>query len=288
MFIRQQLIRAASAIFACTLFFSQATTADEQRIISTDAGATALVLSMGYGKDLVAIDVTSQVPAEYKGLPNIGYHRNLSAEGLLSLAPTLVVGSEHMGPPPVIAALQGADIDLVRLPVAQDIDTLANNIQQVGQALGDSKGSQSLQEILQNQQNELQQGKPTQDVEMIFLLDVGAEQLRMAGSGTGGEAFIKLLGGTNLAEFKNYQTVSEESLLAMQPQVILVASHGATENKNMRFSEAILTATPAGINKQILAVDGSTLVAGLSLAAIVEALKVQREINTANQVAELQ
>ena len=47
---------------------------------------------------IVAVDVTTNYPPETKSLPSIGYVRNLSAEGILSLSPTVIIGEDDMGP----------------------------------------------------------------------------------------------------------------------------------------------------------------------------------------------
>ncbi len=89
------------------------------RVISTDAGITELMFALGLDKQLVAVDVTSQLPPDYPKLANIGYHRTLSAEGLLSLNPTIVIGSEHTGPENVLMALKQAKVQFVSLNSAK-------------------------------------------------------------------------------------------------------------------------------------------------------------------------
>ena len=69
-----------------------------ERIISADAGVTAVLRALQLEKELVGIDVTSTQPAGTP-LPVVGYHRQLATEGLLALKPSLLVGGEHMGPP---------------------------------------------------------------------------------------------------------------------------------------------------------------------------------------------
>ena len=68
-----------------------------QRIISAGSAVTELVIALDATDKLVAVDATSRFP-ESNALPKIGYHRQLSAEGLIALQPTVIIGSDEMGP----------------------------------------------------------------------------------------------------------------------------------------------------------------------------------------------
>ena len=60
--------------------------------------------------DLVGVDTTSLYPEAARRLPSVGYARSLSAEGVLSLRPTLIVASEDAGPPAVLRQLSAAGV----------------------------------------------------------------------------------------------------------------------------------------------------------------------------------
>ena len=75
------------------------------RLISTDAFVTELLFSLNADQYLVGVDVTSKLPPGYRPLANIGYHRTLSAEAILNLRPTQVIGSEFIGPQEVLLSL---------------------------------------------------------------------------------------------------------------------------------------------------------------------------------------
>lgn len=252
---------------------------EPQRLISTDAGATELIFSLGLEKSLVAVDVTSQLPKDHQPLPNIGYHRNLSAEGLLSLEPTTVIGSEFMGPPPVVSALQQARVQLVRLPSAKTSAQLRSNIDELAAALQQNERGKALIKHLDQQLSALHD-LPLKGQKIAFLLSVDTAKLRLAGTGSSGVALINLLAGNSVAEFNNYQTVSAESLMAMQPDIILVAGKNiSTAVDELLAANPILLHSPAGLNQRIIAVNGSTLVAGLSVAAVDEALRLAKQLN---------
>ncbi|TAA41745.1 MULTISPECIES: heme/hemin ABC transporter substrate-binding protein [Corallincola] len=265
------------AVSATLLVASSANLYAAERLVSTDAGATDLIVAMGLADELVAIDVTSQ-PPQGKQLPSVGYHRALSAEGLLSLKPTTVVGSEHMGPPAAVQALESAKVQLVQLPSADTPTDLANNIQQLAAALNRPEQGEALL-IQLNRQLGLLNEVDRSEQRVAFLLAMDPSKLRLAGAGTGGDAFIDLLGAQNVAEFDNYRNVSAESLLSMQPTVILVAGKVTDQAvTSLLTANPILQHTPAGSQQRIIAVDGSSLVAGLSMAAVAEAKRTSAQL----------
>ena len=121
---------------------------------------------------------------------------------------------------------------------------------------------------------------------IAFLLSMNPSKLRLAGSNTSGDALISLTQGSNVATFNNYRSVSAESLLALTPDIIVIAGRDADSAVDeVLAANPILKYTPAGKNGNILAVDGNTLITGLSPAAIDEALAlVKRVKNTAISV----
>jgi ABC-type hemin transport system substrate-binding protein len=65
--------------------------AGENRHLGGDV--TEIVYALGAASSLVARDSTSQWPQAANALPDVGYLRQLNAEGILSMRPTLVLAS---------------------------------------------------------------------------------------------------------------------------------------------------------------------------------------------------
>lgn len=250
------------------------------RIISTDAGATELILALGAGRHLIAVDVTTRLPEGFRDLPNVGYHRNLSAEGLLALQPTLVVGSDHIGPAVVLRALRHAEIDVVQLPTAQTPAQLRTNIHTLAAVLGREASAQQLMEQIEKKLSYLQ-AHPLTGTRAAFLLDTEPGKLRLAGSQTAGAALLQLIGSTNIATYNNYRTVAAETLVALRPEIILIAGQEPEQDAlRLMRTHSVLAHTPAGHEQHILGINGNCLVAGLSLAAIDEAVRLVEQIRT--------
>jgi iron complex transport system substrate-binding protein len=263
-------IHLASVLMALTIALSAAVNATTaSRIISTDAGVTDVLIALGVVDSLVGVDVTSQVPASLK-LPQVGYHRTLSAEGLMSLKPTLIIGSDHMGPPEVISFLDKSGVKLLRLPIARNAQQLKHNITAIGELVERESTADELLARVDNAMLTLGQQQLGAATKVAFLLQMDGRSLRLAGNSTTGDDIISLLGGDNIAEHNAYQAVSPEALINLAPEVIIVASRGVSDSlvASLLSDNPLLAHTPAAANAKIIEFDGRSIVAGISVSAI--------------------
>ena len=90
------------------------TVEDVARIVPLSGDIAEILWTLGLGDKLVGVDVSAVYPPEVMGpLPKIGFERQLSAEGILSLEPTLVIGKEQAGPPEVLDQIRSAGVPVV-------------------------------------------------------------------------------------------------------------------------------------------------------------------------------
>lgn len=250
------------------------------RIISAGAAVTELVVALGAEEQLVAVDVTSQLPQNLD-LPKIGYHRRLSSEGLLALQPTTLIGSDEIGPDSTIQQLKSTGVDVEIVNTDSNIEGLLNRIDQIAAITHTQENAVQVKQEVNNQVTALNANQvPKGDAKkMLFLLIHEGRPANVAGLDTTPDAIIKLAGGVNPASDKltSYKPLSMESLVEMQPDVILVSGRsykklgGADE---ILAALPMLAATPAGINKQIITLNGSALVGGLGLNSLAEAKRL--------------
>ena len=86
--------------------------ADPTKTIVAGGSVAEIIYFLNLDSYLVAADVTSIYPKQVTELPSIGYVRNLSIEGLLSMHPTLLIGEDDMGPPNVLNQLEVVNLDI--------------------------------------------------------------------------------------------------------------------------------------------------------------------------------
>ena len=83
-----------------------------QRLVTIDGSITEIVYALGEQHRLVGRDVTSNYPAEAQKLPNVGYMRQLSTEGVLSLQPDMVIVTSDAKPSKVLDQLQDSKVQV--------------------------------------------------------------------------------------------------------------------------------------------------------------------------------
>ncbi len=259
--------------------------AAQERIISAGSAVTELILALHAEQSLIAVDVTSQLP-EGQQLPKIGYHRRLSAEGLLALPPTTLIGSDEMGPAPVLQQLKSTGVDIEVVNTQANVDGLKARIDQIAAILNKPQEAQQLKSLVDQQVQSLKANQPTnQKKKVLFLLIHEGRAANVAGTDTTPDAIINLAGAINPAADKitAYKPLSSESMVEMQPDVILVSGRSF---EKLGGPDAIikmmplLAATPAGQNKQIMTIDGAALVGGLGLKSLAEAKRLNQLLYT--------
>ncbi|HEY1029091.1 MAG TPA: ABC transporter substrate-binding protein [Pseudomonas sp.] len=259
---------------AAVLLFPNLALADEslpQRWVSAGGALSEWVVVLGGESRLVGVDTTSRYPVSLARLPSIGYQRQLAAEGILALRPDLLLGSEEMGPPPVLEQLAAAGVRIERLASRAELDSLQANLRRLGQLLGDEAAAQrtfaDYQAQLQRQQQWVEQAQQEQAAPGVLLLlgHAGGSPL-VGGLETAADWLITRAGGRNLASHRGYKALSGEALLALDPQVVVFADRtleGEAARQALLQQNPALAGTRAAREGRLLALDPTLLVGGL-------------------------
>ncbi len=205
---------------------------------------------------LVGADTSSVYPEEATRLPKCGYQRALSAEGVLSLRPDIVLLAGTAGPEMAIRQLNELGVKTLRLSDDYNIEGVRERIRKIGEVLGKSREAEELVAKLDAAVAVLPKVKTRPRV--LFLLSRGGGVLMVAGKGTAADAMIHLAGGSNAgADFSGYKPVSSESLVALAPEVILTTSRTLAELGDGGISKALpgVELTPAGKKRRFIVMD---------------------------------
>lgn len=250
----------------------QAAAADlPQRWVSAGGALSEWVTALGGESKLVGVDTTSQHPESLKALPSIGYQRSLSAEGILSLRPDILIGTEEMGPPPVLAQVKAAKVQVELFPAQPDVATLEKNVTHLGQLLGaEAQATQLLQRYQQQldaQKVRVTEAQVKQKAPGVLLLlgHAGGKPL-IAGKDTAADWLLQQAGGHNLATHTGYKPFSVESLASLDPEVLVFADRALTGDaaKAALFKEnPILDSSRAAKAGRVMELDPTLLVGGL-------------------------
>lgn len=261
----QHVVRATAlaASLALPAAAQDGTAQDSARIVALGGAVTEIVHALGQGDRLVARDTTSTFPPEVTDLPDVGYVRALSPEGVLSVAPDLILAIEGSGPPEAVEVLQAAGIPFVSLPEGFDATAIRARIETVATALGVADEGQRLADSVTAELDAAASAARRDDPpRVLFILSMQGGRIMAGGEGTAAQGIIELSGGTNaLSGIAGYQQVSDEAVLAASPDVILMmdrtGDHAATDADIL--SHPALRTSPAAERGAILRLPGMLL-----------------------------
>ena len=124
---------------------AEATNAAAPRILSLNGDVTEILYDLGQSDKVVAVDTTSQFPASaLKEKKSVGYLRALSAEGVLSVNPTLIIASEQAGPPEVVKALKSSGVRYVDIADKPTAEGVPDKVRHIGSIVGADDAAKTL------------------------------------------------------------------------------------------------------------------------------------------------
>lgn len=233
-------------------------------IVSIGGSVTEVLVALGGYDRLLAVDSTSLYPARLNELPNVGYMRQLAAEPILALRPTMVLMTDKAGPPTTIRQLRAAGVPVTIIPdeptasgVVEKIDAVAKVIDRIPTGRAMNADLRAAFDRIEAKRKQLV-SKP----KVLFLFSVGSGAPLGGGRDTAADGMIILAGGSNAADgFSGYQRVSPEAMASLAPDVLLVTDRTV---HTMGGHDALLArpdvaATPAARNGRIVTMDGLLL-----------------------------
>lgn len=250
----------------------------QTKLVVLGGGLTEAVFALGAGAQVVGVDSTSLYPERVQQLPRVGYFRQLSAEGLLSLGPELIVAPADAGPPEALDAARRAGVAVALLPEEPSLQGARTRLQLLGELLDRHDAATSA--IARLDQELAKVEAPSQAPRVLFIYARGAGTLQVAGTQTASSEMIRLAGGTNAVEgYTGYKPLTAEGLIAARPDVILLTDRGL---RSLGGAESLwatpgLSATPAGQARRLVTLDDLLLLGfgprtGEAVASLAEAL----------------
>lgn len=259
------MMRRAALLVALAALAAQPAAADPhpdaKRIVAIGGSVTEFVFAMGQQDRLVARDTTSYFPPPAMALPDIGYMRQLSPEGVLSMRPDLILAEEGAGPPEAVALLKSAGIPFEEIPTGASAEGVLAKADAVAAALGVAPGAarDGLAADLDRLAAMRPAGAPQR---VLFVLSAQGGRLLAAGAGTEAQAIIEMAGAANaVSGFDGYKPLTDEAVIAAAPDVILMMDRGdgqtdlAAQGAQVLAMPAI-AATPAGKAGRLVRMNG--------------------------------
>jgi iron complex transport system substrate-binding protein len=287
---RRQALQAIGGLTALPLSLGTASQAfakspssqanGEPRLVSIHGSLTEVVYLLEAEHLLVGTDTTSTHPAAAHRTPKVGYLRQLSAEGLLSLRPHAVLGTDEAGPPAVLAQLRQAGVPLRLVNVKHRFEDLVEKVSLVGEATRRPAAAQALSADLQRRWQATQQKvarRHSSAVPRVLFIMAHGPAAMLAGTDTGAHAMLTYAGAHNaMAEVQGWRALNAESAVQARPDWVVTTQESVTALGGLQKFWQLpgLSMTPAGRQQRVLSFDTMALLGfGPRMPVALEALQ---------------
>jgi iron complex transport system substrate-binding protein len=231
------LLTAALALSAgCARFSNRATDAKAERLVVISQTYNEIIWALGAQDAVVGVDLSSTYPPEVKNVQTVGYHRALSAEGILSLHPTAIIHDNNIGPPQVVEQLKGLNIPMKTFDAKNDsLEGTKALVREMGAYFHKEARAEELCRTLDSQTAaSLEQVKQYDDHPRVAVIHFGRASnvylvVGKGGGGDGGAAsrMIEWAGGQMAIDAQGMQRMASPEIVAQaNPDVILVTDFG--------------------------------------------------------------
>lgn len=251
-----------------------------RRLVSLSGALTEVVYLLNAQNLLVGTDTTSLFPEAAQKTAKVGYVRQLSAEGLLSLKPDAVIGTSDAGPPVVLDQIRQAGVRVALVKAQHNWAEVQDKVKVVGRETGRMADADKLLAQLEAQWRgvQAQVAKAQRKPRVLFVLaHSGSPQV--AGKGVAASALIEYAGCVNaIDQFDGYKPLTAEAMASAAPEVIISTTQGieALGGEAAFWKRPELALTPAFARKALVTLEASHLLGfGPRLPSAVQALHMQ-------------
>jgi iron complex transport system substrate-binding protein len=252
---------AIAAVVAIGSGSAPARADESSRILSVGGAVTEVLYDLGVADRIIAVDSTSLFPPEaLKTHKNVGYFRALSTEGVLSVAPDLIIASDKAGPPEVVRALKSSGIEYFEINDDPSAEALVARVRAIAGKVGKAAAGEDLVKRIEKDFATLAAARErlTRKPAALFVLSVQGGRAIVGGSDTSADIMLKLAGASNAASsLKGFKPISDESILAMNPEaIVLMGRSSAGSLRDEVLAVPGVAATRAGRDRRVIEMDG--------------------------------
>lgn len=238
MILKRFLVLTAVCALAasCGRFAQKESSQGAQRIVCIGQALNEMIYALGAQGNLVGVDYSSTYPSEIKKLPTVGYHRALSAEGILSLKPTLIIHDNNIGPDNVVRQLQQLKIPMKTFAAKNDsIEGTKALMREMGAFFHQERRAEDLcTKLDQDMAVAAEMVKQYKDRPRVAVIHFGraSNVYLVVGNGGGGDAgsagrMVEWAGGQMAIQKKGMQQMTSPEVVAKSnPDVILMTEYG--------------------------------------------------------------
>ena len=251
------------------------TTFTAQRVVVLANGVAEIIQSLNGQSIIVGRDISSTEDS-LSDIPIVTSGHQVLPEKVMSLKPDLVIIDASTGPKAAIDSIKAAGITVIETPESWSLKDLPTKVRAVGRAVG----AVDQAELLVDQLNQsLKTSAINNAPRVAFLYLRGTSSIYLIGGpGSGADSLLEAIGAVDVGAQnleRPFNTLTAESLAALNPDVIVVMSKGL---ESVGGIDGLLklpgvAQTKAGKNSAVIDVDDSLLLSfGPRTPSLVEAL----------------
>jgi heme transport system substrate-binding protein len=257
-------IALALALAACG---GSDTHGNANRVVGVSKQINEFMYEIGAQDNLVARDLTSIYPAAIRSLPSVGYHRALSAEGIISMKPTLFLTDGNVGPDAVLDQLKKVGIPMLVIKPGESLDSAQMLMTQLGKQFHCEKAADSVIAQWRSGMDSIWKdtaqwtGKPHPRVLIMHFGQIGNSYLAVGGQGPATQ-MLHWAGAANAIDSTRSMTRLTPELIAQLSPDVIIATDVGFDRMGSADKFATLPGvnlTPAGKSKRIFRINEQEL-----------------------------
>lgn len=247
------------------------------RVVVLANGVAEIMQSLNAQSIIVGRDISS-TEKSLEDIPIVTSGHQILPEKVISLKPDLVLIDASSGPQSAIAQIEKSGVRVVKIPESWTLADIKIKVAAVGAAIG---ASQQAQILIEKLNQSLAQSQIEKQLRIAFLYLRGTSSVYLiGGAGSGADSIFASLGAVDVGaqQLKNpFNTLTAESLAALNPDVIVVMSKGL---ESVGGVDGLLKLpgvgqTKAGKDSAIIDVDDSLLLSfGPRTPSLIEQLRI--------------
>jgi iron complex transport system substrate-binding protein len=255
-------IAAGTAVLACARTNSSG---PAQRVVSVSKQINEFIYAIGAQGSLIARDLTSVYPPQIQNLPSVGYHRALSAEGIISMKPSLFLTDGNVGPESVLDQLKKVGIPIVVLNPGNTEDSAQMLLTSLGQRLHREQAAASVLAQWKRAMSQVVGDSACWNTQRprVLLMHFGQviNNYLAVNRGSPADRMIQYAGGVNAIDSVGGMTrLSPELIAKTRPDIIVATDVGFDRLGAAKFAELPgVSLTPAAKNGRIYRIDESEI-----------------------------
>ena len=231
------------------------------RVVVLANGVAEIMNSLNARSILVGRDISS-TEKSLESIPVVTSGHQVLPEKVIALNPDLVIIDASTGPKSAIDQIRFAGIKVVQTPESWTLADIATKVSAVAQAIGAPGQGVLLNTAISSA---IRTSKLSSKPRIAFLYLRGTSSIYLiGGAGSGADSLISAIGGVDVGAAslpRPFNTMTAESLAALNPEVIIVMTKGLESVGGISGLLKLpgVAQTQAGKNQAIIDVDDSLL-----------------------------